>query len=207
MSDGVPDVQSIIQRYKRKIEAGILPIPLAKLVDGGRLADIIHERVDLFDTNTREYLAALKRHRELPRYLAGKIAGVRVYPQVSEALVKTAFSDLGIPYHDGVDMISVGDSIYTYEPIACEADGSVSSVSTAALLAHELIHAIQADAHGGEAGFAAAYTTAGDYLDNAFEIAAYCFGGSPPPAIASKMPVDTPVLRETSIYGEWWHLA
>ncbi|MDA3948620.1 MAG: hypothetical protein PF508_05275 [Spirochaeta sp.] len=207
MSDRASDVQDIIDRYKRTIEAGISPVPLANLVDAPHLADIIHDHVDLFDAVTRDYLAALRRHRELPRYLREKIARARVYPEVDETLVKSAFSDLGIPYLDGVDMISVGDSIYTYGPLQCDADGTVASVSTAALLAHELIHAIQADAHGGEAGFAAAYTAAGNYLANAFEIAAYCFGGSPPAAIAAKMPVERPVLKETALYGEWWRLA
>jgi hypothetical protein len=206
MSDSGYDVQSIIDRYKDRIESGITPIALSRLIDRGRLADIIHERVDLFDDATKTYLSALKRHRELPRYLQEKIDKVWVYPEVEERLVKSAFRDLGIPYLDGVDMISVGESIYTYRALQCDADGSVSDVSTASLLAHELIHAIQADAHGGEAGFAAAYTAAGDYLNNLFEIAAYSFGGSPPAAIAMQMPVAKPVLKETHTYGNWWHV-
>lgn len=206
MSDHRVDAQSIIEGYKKRIESGTPPVALSILVDRERLADIIHERVDLFDTPTRDYLSALKRHRELPRYLREKIEKIHVFPGVDEGLVKAAFRDLGIPYHDGVDMISVGDSIYTYRELRCDPDGTVSDVSTASLLAHELIHAIQADAHGGEAGFAAAYTAAGDYLGNRFEIAAYSFGGSPPAAIASEMPVDRPVLKETQTYGEWWRL-
>lgn len=206
MSDSGLDVQSIIDRYKKRIESGITPTALSLLIDRDRLADIIHERVDLFDDATKAYLSALKRHRELPRYLREKIEAVQVYPEVNEGMVKSAFRDLGIPYLDGVDMISVGDSIYTYRALQCDPDGTVSNVSTASLLAHELIHAIQADAHGGEAGFAAAYTAAGDYLNNLFEIAAYSFGGSPPTAIALQMPVEQPVLKETHTYGEWWRL-
>lgn len=104
-------------------------------------------------------------------------------------------------------MISVGESIYSYDAVDRDPDGKVSRIQTAALFAHELIHAIQADAHGGEAGFAAAYIQAGDYLSNYFEVAAYSFGGQAPPSIAALMPVVQPILKDTNTLGEWWHLA
>lgn len=206
MSDVPHDVQSIINRYKRRIEAEIVPVPLAELVAAAPLADIIHERVDLFDVKTAHYLEAHRRRHELPDYLRTKIERVRVFPEVDEGTVKHAFKTLGIPYYDGVDMISVGESIYTYRPLVRGADGTVTSASVASLLVHELIHAIQADAYGGEAGFARAYTASGDYLHNAFEIAAYCFGGSPPAMIAAQMPIQTPVLKDPAAYGDWWRL-
>lgn len=206
MSDHGRIVQKKIQHYKAAIEAGIDPVSLAALIDANKLADIIHDHVDLFDDKTKNYLEALKNQRELPRYLRDKIAAVNVFIAVKERDVKCAFSALGVPYMDGVDMISVGESIYTYRHLDKDSHGRVKTIQSAALLAHELIHSIQADAHGGEAGFAAAYIAAGDYLSNLFEVAAYSFGGKAPPALAILMPVDEPILKDTEHLGEWWRV-
>lgn len=207
MSDHSGNVQKKIEHYKAAIEAGIDPVTLDTLIDASKLSDIIHENTDLFDDKTKAYLDALKHQRELPQYLREKISAVRVFIRVREREVKCAFNALGVPYMDGVDMISVGESIYTYDDIDRAADGSVRSINTAALLAHELIHSIQADAHGGEAGFAAAYIAAGDYLSNLFEVAAYSFGGRAPAPLAALMPVAAPILGDQATHGSWWRLA
>ncbi len=203
MSDRNLNIADVIESYKRSIEDGRTPIPLTKLVNCDKLARTIAGDIGLFDTKTRRFLAEHKRNKTLASYLKKKTLAVSVFLGVDEAPIKDAFTKLGLSYLDGVDMISVGDSIYVYaQELRREPDGSINA-ATAALLGHELIHSIQADAFGGEAGFAAAYAAAGHYTSNEFEIAAYRFGGKAPDAMLEQYSIAAPVLRD----GEWWRLA
>ncbi len=223
MSD-YQDIRHSLEAYTPDIEASASArSSLSILLHPARLSAAIVSRFDIFDPVTRAFLEGMgssagpggkagsgdpaggESGAPLVEYLQEKVRTTRVYEGVDKAIVGRAFTEIMGFYNEEIDMIGVGDGIYSFG-ILDRDEGGVRKLSTAELLGHEFIHSIQASAFGDAASFLCAYRDTGEY-HNEFELVAYSFGGKTPEVFEGKLRAVPRVFRDNTALGsKWWRL-